>query len=138
MTLTRSLEPANAIRRIDTDRADLFAVDISGQVTGSDVENLYGLLQGAYALNERLDVLVRATAFEALVWEGVSKETIQQGRAEAESHVARCAAVGGPNWTTRLYGLFSSAPPVEIRYFDAADEAEAWKWLGAVEKQPDV
>jgi hypothetical protein len=131
MTLTRSLEPASAIRRIDTDRDDLLAVDVSGEVTPSDVENFYGLLEGAYALHDKIDVLVRASEFETAHWDGVSEETIRDGRARAEAHVRRCAAVGGPDWTRRLSGFFTPDVPVEIRYFDAANEADAWDWLGA-------
>ena len=131
MTLTRSLEPASAIRRIDTDRNDLLAVDISGEVTPSDIENLYGLLDGAYALHDKIDVLVRATEFETADWGGVSETTMVDGRIRAEQHVRRCAAVGGPDWTRRVSGFFATDVPVEIRYFDAGDEADAWKWLGA-------
>lgn len=131
MTLTRSLEPASAIRRIDTDRSDLLAVDISGEVTPSDIENFYGLLEGAYALNDKIDVLVRAVEFESANWDGVSEDTITDGRIRAEQHVRRCAAVGGPDWTKRVSGFFATDVPVEIRYFDAGEEADAWEWLGA-------
>ena len=131
MTLTRSLEPASAIRRIDTDRDDLLALDISGEVTPSDIENFYGLLEGAYALHEKIDILVRAAEFESADWNGVSEDTISEGRTRAEQRVRRCAAVGGPDWTKRLGGFFTADVPVDIRYFDADDEADAGRWLGA-------
>ena len=131
MTLTRSLEPASAIRRIDTSRDDLLAVDISGEVTPADIENFYGLLEGAYALNDKIDVLVRAAEFESADWGGVSEDTISEGRTRAEQRVRRCAAVGGPDWTKRLGGFFAGDVPVEIRYFNIDDEANAWDWLGA-------
>ena len=131
MTLTRSLEPASAIRRIDTSRDDLLAVDISGEVTPADIENFYGLLEGAYALNDKIDVLVRAAEFESADWGGVSEDTISEGRTRAEQRVRRCAAVGGPDWTKRLGGFFAGDVPVEIRYFNIDDEADAWDWLGA-------
>lgn len=131
MTLTRSLEPASAIRRIDTDRGDLLAVDVSGHVTPSDVENFYGLLEGAYALHEKIDVLVRAADFESADWDGVSEATMRDGRARARTHVGRCAAVGGPDWTRRIGGFFTAGVPVEVRYFDIDDEQAAWTWLGA-------
>ena len=89
MTLTRSLEPASAIRRIDTDRDDLLALDICGEVTPSDIENFYGLLEGAYALHEKIDILVRAAEFESADWNGVSEDTISEGRTRAERRVRR-------------------------------------------------
>ncbi|TIL79063.1 MAG: STAS/SEC14 domain-containing protein, partial [Mesorhizobium sp.] len=53
------LETVPAIRRIDTDRDDLFAIDVVGDVTGADAENLFGLLEAACALHSKIDVLVR-------------------------------------------------------------------------------
>jgi hypothetical protein len=131
MTLTRSLEPATAIRRIETDRDDLLAIDVSGEVTPSDIENFYGLLEGAYALHDRIDVLVRATEFETADWDGVSRQTMREGRERAEQRVGRCAAVGGPDWTSKLGGFFTEDVPVDVRYFEAQEEDQAWQWLGA-------
>ena len=131
MTLLRSLEPASAVRRIDADRDDLLAIEIAGEVTASDVETFYGLLEGAYALHDQIDVLVRATEFERARWDEISEETLHDGRLRAESHVRRCAAVGGPNWTTRARGIFLSGTDVELRYFAAEDEPAAWEWIGA-------
>ncbi|TJV02209.1 MAG: STAS/SEC14 domain-containing protein, partial [Mesorhizobium sp.] len=53
------LEDVPAVRRIDTDRDDLFAIDVVGHVTAADAENLFGLLEAAYALHPKIDVLVR-------------------------------------------------------------------------------
>jgi hypothetical protein len=35
------LERIPAVRRLDTDRPDLFAIEIKGTVTSADVENLF-------------------------------------------------------------------------------------------------
>ncbi len=123
------LEAVPAIRRIDTDRDDLFAIDIVGEVNSADAENLYGLLEAACELHPRLDVLVRLTGFETAVWSETSPQTVRQGREVALAHVARCATVGGPDWTGRLRAKLQ--PGQELRYFSAEDEAKAWEWLGA-------
>ncbi|MET3789988.1 STAS/SEC14 domain-containing protein [Aquamicrobium terrae] len=123
------LEEVPAIRRLETNRDDLFAVDIVGEVTPADAENLYGLLEAAYALHPHIDVLVRLTDFEGAQWAEISPQTFEQGRETALRHVKRCASVGGPDWT----GLLGSELPegAEIRHFPAGEEAEAWHWLGA-------
>ena len=125
------LTDAPAIRRLDTDRADLFAVEIVGHVSAADVENLYGLLEAAYALNPKIDALVRLTDHDGVDWAEVSEETMEQGKAQARDHVRRCAAIGEPNWVSSLTGWFTSAEPVELRHFDADEEALAWEWLEA-------
>ncbi len=125
------LEEVPAVRRIDTDRPDLFAVDIVGHVTAADAENLLGLLRAACALHASMDALVRLTDHDGVDWADIPKETIEQGKAEAVSHIGRCAAVGEPDWTPALQGFFAPALPVELCHFATGDEAEAWRWLDA-------
>jgi hypothetical protein len=125
------LDPVAAVRRIETDRSDVFAIDVVGRVSAADAENLFGLLEGAYALHDRLDLLVRIMDFDGVDWSDVSRETIETGREHALAHVRRCAAVGGPDWTASLTGFFSPSLPVELRHFPIEEEAEAWAWIGA-------
>lgn len=131
------LDEVPAVRRIETDRDDLFAFEIAGHVTAADAENLYGLLEAAYALHpgsdERptLDVLVRLTDHEGVDWKDIPSETIEQGKARALAHIRRCAAIGEPDWTTHFKGLFATPVSVELRHFTSADEPSAWHWLAA-------
>jgi hypothetical protein len=129
-----SLHPLDrmpAVRRIDTNRPDAFAVQISGYVTAADVENLYGLLEGAYELHDRIDVLVRLVDYEGTDWAAVNRHTTEDGRNHAMQHVRRCAAVGEPDWTGRAGGFFSPELPVELKHFPLESEDEAWQWIGA-------
>jgi hypothetical protein len=125
------LEEIPAIRQIATDRADLLAVEIVGHVTAADAENLFGLLDAACALHPKIDVLVRLVDHDGVDWADISEDTLSQGKAETAAHVVRCAAVGEPDWTAMARSWSGAAPPVELRHFDAADEAAAWRWLGA-------
>jgi len=125
-----SLDAVPAVRRIDTDRADLFAVDVVGHVSPADAENLFGLLEAAYLLHPMVDVLARLVDYEDTDWAGLSPQTIERGKAKALEHVRRCATIGEPDWTGRVRRLFTTLP-VEIRHFDAKDEQQAWTWLGA-------
>lgn len=123
------LEEVPAIRRIDTDRNDLFAFDIVGEVNPADAENLFGLLEAAYALHSQIDVLVRLTDFEGAQWAEISPGTFEQGRDAALRHVRRCASVGGPDWSGYLRGELPEG--AELRHFPADGEADAWEWLDA-------
>lgn len=130
------LDAVPAVRRIDTDREDLFAVDIVGHVAAADAENLFGLLEAAYALHPKLDVLVRLIEHDGVDWPHVSDETARQGTAHALEHIRRCAAVGDPDWIPYAQGFFAKPPPFELRHFDWEDEAAAWRWLGARPAKP--
>ena len=125
------LEEVPAVRKIETDRTDLLAVDIVGHVTAADAENLFGLLEAAYALHPRIDVLVRLVDHDGIDWPEISGATLKQGKADALQHIARCASIGDPDWTASAQGWFEPTLPVEIRHFEAADEAAAWQWLKA-------
>jgi len=121
-----------AIRRIDTDRDDAYAFELSGHITAPDIENLYGLLEGAYELHDRIDLLIRIVDYEGADWENVSSITRNEGRRHALRHVRRCAAVGEPDWTIYANRIFSPPLPVELRHFEASEEQEAWAWIDAV------
>ena len=81
------LDPVPAVRRLETDNDQVFALEITGQTTAADAENLFGLLEGAYALHDRIDVLVRATGFEGADWGESAKETVAEGREIGRAHV---------------------------------------------------
>ncbi len=125
------LEDVPAIRQIETNRADLLAVDIVGHVTAADAENLFGLLEAACALHPKIDVLLRIVDHDGIDWRDISEDTLRQGKEDGIRHVARCATIGEPDWTADAKGWFAPTPPVELRHFDAADEAAAWQWLNA-------
>ena len=126
-----SLDAVPAIRRIETDRADLLAIDVVGSVSPADAENLFGLLEAAYALHRKIDVLVRLVDYKEMDWSGLSGQTLENGKAQALEHVQRCATIGEPDWTGHVKGIFTRIP-VDLRYFDTGNEREAWNWLGAM------
>jgi len=130
------LESVPAVRQLETTRPDLMAVEIVGHVSSADAENLYGLLQAAYALHPRIDVLVRMVDYDGADWNEISEETLNGGKVLAREHVGRCAAVGDPDWTVDVQGWFTSVEPIELRHF--SDEAEAWAWLGATQVEEEV
>lgn len=132
------LDEVPAVRRIDTDRDDLLAVELVGHIRAADVENLFGLFEAAWALHPSIDALVRLVDHEGVDWTDIAPATVTQGRAEAARHIRRCALVGEPDWTSRALSWLAPPLPIEIRHFPSRNEAEAWAWLGAHEKPADV
>lgn len=123
------MEAVPAIRRIDTDRRDLLAIEIAGPVTGNDVENLYGLLEGAYALHDRIDLLVRWTEDGEVEWQKVAPNTVEEARDHARGHIRRCAAIGRRGDISSLLRSLGSGAAEEYRHFPADEEDEAWAWI---------
>ena len=48
--------------------SDLCALEIVGHFTANDLENAYGLLEGAYAVHDKVDLLVRISRYEGFDW----------------------------------------------------------------------
>lgn len=126
-----SLESVPAIRRIDTGRRSLHAFDVVGHVSAADIENLYGLLEAAYAIDSQVDVLLRVVDNEGVDWQEVAPDTIREGKAHAREHVRRCAVVGDRLALAATRGLFLEAAPVDFRQFSPSEEEEAWAWVNA-------
>ncbi|MER8642150.1 STAS/SEC14 domain-containing protein [Mesorhizobium sp. M1252] len=130
------LQSVPAIRRLETNREDLFAIDVVGHVSAADGENLFGLLEAAYALHPRIDVLVRLVDHEGVDWIDMDDETLKQGTVHALEHIARCATIGEQDWIADARNFLPASPPIEFRHFAAEDEADAWQWLGATPLSP--
>lgn len=123
------LDRIPAIRKLDSDRADLLAIEIAGEVTGADVENLCGLLEAAYALHPRIDLFVVWATDEEVDWREVSGDTLKELRDGAREHIARCAAVGGSGDISTLLHSAGDTSATEFRRFGLDEADAAWAWL---------
>ena len=129
----RPLERVPAVRRIETDRKDLFAIEITGEFTSADVENMCGLLEGAYALNDRIDLLIRIEALDGVDLADMERDTVRYMREHVARNVDRCAIVEDGGLSPEIERLLKPEDSAETRHFAPDDEPEAWRWLGARE-----
>lgn len=129
------LERIPAVRRLDTNREDLFAVEIAGHVSEADIENLYGLLEGAYTIHPQIDLLMRFVNHDGVDWTDVPSDTVEAGRSHAARHIRRCAAIGDSSVTKRFLRIFAPAEEGEARSFAAEEERQAWDWMEASEME---
>ncbi|WP_374831817.1 SpoIIAA family protein [Paenochrobactrum pullorum] len=124
-------DTVSAIRKIETNRDDLFAYEIAGHITSAEVENIYGLLTGAYSQHEAIDLLIRLVDYEGVDWPTLFSQTTQDLRNDALKHLKKYAVINGPLWLEASIALVQPFLSVEIRAFNADDESEAWAWLDA-------
>lgn len=129
----RPLERVPAVRRIDTNRKDLFAIEITGEFTSADVENMCGLLEGAYALSERIDLLIRIDALDGVDLADMQRDTVRYMRDHVARNVDRCAIIEDGGLSPEIERLLKPEEGAETRHFTRNDEAEAWRWLDARE-----
>lgn len=134
----RPLERVPAVRRIDTNRSDVFAVEITDEFTSADAENLCGLLEGAYALHPRIDLLVRLRDLVVVDLTDLEDDTLALLRSHTHDNVGNCAVIGETRWHSDIESLFSFSSSTTLRHFDSEEETEAWAWLSAREIPEDV
>lgn len=120
-----------AIRRIDTDRDDAFGFEIAGKMTAADIENMIGLLEGAYALHDKIDVLLVINVYDGFEWSALLREDTYLGKAHALKHIRKYAFVGGPNWMKAGVAMTTPFLPIEVKQFARNEVDKAWAWLGA-------
>ncbi|TAM98650.1 MAG: STAS/SEC14 domain-containing protein [Rhizobiaceae bacterium] len=126
-------DPPVRVRRLDADREDILAFEVSGHLEASDIENIYGLLEGACQLHPKIDVLLLFRAYEGIDWNAIARDLSLLGRTRVIRHIRRYAIVGGPGWIAAVIGLFRPFFSFEMKHFDAAEEEKAWEWIGATE-----
>ena len=124
-------EDIPVIRRIPTNREDVFAFAIEGHLDDASLENLYGLLDAAYETHEEIDLLIRLTGYEGVDWTAAFSESMLSMRAKSLKKLRHYAIVGGPLWRQASITLMQPFLSIELRAFEADEENEAWEWLGA-------
>ncbi|MBC8717145.1 MULTISPECIES: STAS/SEC14 domain-containing protein [Brucella/Ochrobactrum group] len=124
-------EDVPVVRRIPTNREDVFAFAIEGHLDEAALENLYGLLDAAYEGHEEIDLLIRLTGYEGVDWGSAFSESMLSMRAKSLQHLRRYAIVGGPLWIQASVTLMQPFLSIEMKTFEPEDEPKAWEWLSA-------
>ncbi|MBW8635843.1 STAS/SEC14 domain-containing protein [Hoeflea sp. WL0058] len=118
-----------AVRRLPTDREDVFAYEVNGHVSTGELDDISLELDKAYRRFDRINLLVRLHAWNGVDWTSAFSETSFIGRMRALSHVDRYAVVGGPSWIALAITFCPQLFNMEVRHFDEADADEAWAWV---------
>jgi len=128
---TSATGPLPAIRKIETSRDDLCAIEIAGRITANDVENAYGLIEAEFAGHDRIDLILRVADYKGFDWAlAFSPQTLRR-KMRAIGHLRRYAVIGGPAWLPQAIALVAPFVSTQVRHFALADEAAAWNWLDA-------
>ena len=119
------------VKRIETDRDDVFAFEVTGEIVAADIENLYGLIEGASLLHELIDIIVIVHDYDGLDWSTLFRGETYSGKAEAFKHIRRIALVGAEGWIRTGIAVAKPFTSIEIKEFDLDKADEAWAWIGA-------
>ncbi|MCV0397085.1 MAG: STAS/SEC14 domain-containing protein [Rhizobiaceae bacterium] len=129
--MSTMLERLPAVRRIETDRENVFAFELAGYLSAADIENLYGLLEGAYAVYDRIDLLLKFVDHEGIDRDAIMSDTAAGLSDHAGKHVNRAAMVGAPEWVSAASTLVSAFSSVKLKRFEPDEEQAAWAYIEA-------
>jgi hypothetical protein len=122
---------APAFKIIETDRPDALAFEIDGHIDKAEMDAVTAhFLRAAQGL-DKVSMLGRIRRLGGFETSGlVSGDFFAMKRSFLE-HMDRYAVVGGPAWLKTTLNSLAPLFRVEIRHFEADEEAEAWAWIGA-------
>ena len=123
-----------ALTFIETDNPLVLAYAIDGTLTKTDMDQAIATLQPRLT-RELGPISVLARIGEILFSDPASflNERYFRFKKDTLARVERYAIVGGPTWLQLMVRATAPFVPFDLRYFDRADENEAWNWVGAHE-----
>ncbi len=118
-----------ALTQLETERDDVYAFEIDGQVSKEEVEEVYQVLEKAYAEHDKIDLLIRIGRYDGFDINTLFSEVAYAGKLHAINHMRQYALVGGPSWMGNLVAFFDPLFRMEARHFSLDEETEAWNWI---------
>ena len=120
------------VTRIPTDRADLYAFEIDGEVTSEAMESMSETMNAAFdAHPEKVDMLLVFREFAGSEVGATLDGDVIASRFRALTNVDRYVVVGAPGAAETMIEAMSKLMPVEARTFPLAELDAAWALLGA-------
>ncbi|MDT0690901.1 STAS/SEC14 domain-containing protein [Salegentibacter sp. F188] len=118
------------INLINSNKKDLVAVEVSGEVSKEEVESLHPLIEEITAKNNKVDFYFELHGFYGYDLEGLWAD-LKIDAAHISDYGNR-AIVGDKKWqekTTKVLNFFSGS---QIKYFDINEKDTAKAWIGLV------
>lgn len=120
-----------ALRIIETDRADVIGFEINGRLSREEIAIIARELNVERGANRITSALVRIRSFEGFDAGIALDGEYLRMKLRFLRELDRYAVVGGPRWIQQWVEFVAPIVRIETRHFAEDAEAEAWKWLGA-------
>lgn len=121
----------SGLRLIATTRPDTYAFVWNGKITRSDVEHVLGVLKAELESHVSVRLLGRVEHMGGIELGALLKSSLLRIKLLGIRKIERYAVVGRPTWLPRYADAIRRFTGVEMRYFEADREDDAWAWLEA-------
>ena len=120
-----------ALRVISTTRKDTYGFVWNGKISVEDALEFANAFKPVIERQEKIRLLGRIERLGGIVPGAFTEAGLLRLKRVMLRKIERYAIVGGPAWMKRYVGFMRTWRKIEVRYFDAASENEAWAWLDA-------
>ncbi|SFP56668.1 STAS/SEC14 domain-containing protein [Tranquillimonas alkanivorans] len=119
------------VTRIATDRPDVYAFRVTGQLNREGMEKMAAEMNAAFDTHQGVNVLFLLEDFD--LGDAAIGYGSQSMKADLRSitNVDRYAVVGGPKVAQTMIESFGRVIPVDAKTFPQEDEDAAWAFVGA-------
>jgi hypothetical protein len=125
---------APALKIIDTNSPGVIGVEYNGKASGEELGAAAKLFVAEVERGGAKRILGRIRRYGGFEASGVFDRNYLEMKLRMLGHVERYALVGGPSWLKAVVEMLDPLLRVEVRHFEAEEEAAAWSWLGAEPK----
>jgi hypothetical protein len=132
---TRTQSEGRAMKRIPTDRDDVYAFELDGVVSVAEAPLIADDFNRIFGAHPRVRMLARIKryGFDPAI---LMQKALMSAKVAAIQKVERYAVVGAPEWMRKVIEAMSPMfPAIEMRTFGEAQEGEAWAWIGATPRE---
>ena len=122
----------DTVARLSTDRSDLYAFEIRGEVSEEAMESMAKTMNAAFDAHDgKVDMLLVFRDFDGSEAGATLDLDVVASRLRALTNVARYVVVGAPDAANTMIEAMATLMPVEAHTFPLARLDEAWALLGA-------
>ena len=123
---------SDSVTRLATDRSDLYAFEIRGEVTDEAMASMAETMNAAFDEHDgKVDMLLVFRAFDGGEAGATLDVEVLASRVRALTNVARYVVVGAPEAANTLIEGLAKLMPLEAHTFPLGELDAAWALLGA-------
>lgn len=121
----------STISETQTNRPDVFAFHITGEVTADDLQAMASYMNDQFDQHDSVSMLLIFQDFQGQKTGAGFDVATLKAQIRALSKVQKYAVVGAPDAANTLIDVMNKIIPVEARHFARAQQADAWDFVGA-------
>ncbi len=123
--------PEASVRFIQTTSDNVVAYEVDGRLREKDIKYAVEAVKPYLEREGKVNVLARLKNFNGFDLTAVFDDDLAKLKYKALSKVDKYAVVGAKPWMRNFLELLSPLFSVQIKVFEASEEAAAWEWVGA-------